>query len=249
MGGIAPVGACPATARAVAHAPRSPPAGTPNRSAGSGRPAGGAVRPTACRPTPRPSRGARPDPLQEFAQAPREVLHELDPLGPGAPLPHVDDHITAPPREQLPLGTEEFANAPTRPVAHHRAAGLSRCGDAQTAGVTLPGKRENHQVPSHHLEATGVDTLELRASQQLVQIAPARLKRSGACAPCAGAQPTPGAPPAFSSSPGSRGSSSAAGCSAGKSASCSHPLPPPTVRLRGARSVRPWLLPVNRTLC
>jgi hypothetical protein len=26
-------------------------------------------------------------------------------------------------------------------------------------------------------------------------------------------------------------------------------LPPPTVRLRGARSVRPWLLPVNRTLC
>jgi len=75
------------------------------------------------------------------------------------------------------VGAKELPDAPARAVAHHRAADLPSRGDAEPTHLTFPGKREKHQVPAHHLDAIGVDTLELRASQQLVQIAPARLKR------------------------------------------------------------------------
>jgi len=62
------------------------------------------------------------------------------------------------------MGTEELPNASARPIAHDRAAGLSTRGDAQAAHFTIPCAREHHHVPSHHLDAIGVDTLKLRAS-------------------------------------------------------------------------------------
>ena len=249
MGDTAPASARQATGRPPdrAHLPRL--SCIRNTSARTDTLGAAAVRSTVCtRPT-RPSARGRPRSGSRPPHATLEVLREFFPPHPVTTPPHIDHEVAVPPTHYLPVVTEELPNPSARPVANHRSAYLAARGDPEAAHLILARKREQHEIPSHHLEPAGVDSLKVNAPEQLVQIAPGTFTRSGACAPSAGARREPDGPPACSSLRGTRGSSSDAGCSAGMYVSSSLLLTSPDLLRRGTSSLRLIPLRVNRRLC
>ena len=212
----------------------------------NGTPGAARVRSTFCTLPARPSRRGRPRGGHRPHHATLEVLREFSPPHHVTPAPHVDHDVAVPANRRLPPVPQKLSNPAARPVADHGASDLPTRGDPEAALLTLTRKREDNEVPSHHLEPAGVDPLKVSAPEQPVQIAPGTFTRSGACAPSAGARQEPGGPPACSFVRGTRGSSSDAGCSAGMYVSSSLLLTNPDPLRRGMHSLRLISLPVNR---